>query len=201
MKSLILILGLILATIFGFLYAGIIGALLFGLIITLAILGRRLLRGKRASVLYFILNMVVFSSIGYGLMTFFGLLGAESNVHRKLSLIEEELKSNNYETSWVIISQKRSETFNRILKNSAKDSHHMKGKAIDIYVFDIDGDGKFNRTDINILEKVNRKIEKENPELKGAFGDYFKDESDHFSSHMIHIDTRGKSIRYSKFDE
>ncbi|MFM7682716.1 MAG: hypothetical protein ACKO7P_08220 [Bacteroidota bacterium] len=197
MKGIILIFGFILALILGFLFAGFFGSILFGVTLTGALLITRLKSGKKLSLMLLGFQILTFTSISYGLMYFFGLVGAEMEVQRKLSLIEEELKKSNYKTSWVMISQKRSETFNRILKNSVKDSHHMKGKAIDIYVFDIDGDGTFNKTDIEILKQVNQKVEKENPELKGAFGDYFKDESDLFSSHMIHIDTRGKSIIYS----
>ena len=82
-------------------------------------------------------------------------------------------------------------------KNPKKETQHIAGKAIDIYVLDIDGDNVFNRKDIKILEQANSLVEKNHPELTGAFGDYFLDKHDYFTKHMIHIDTRGQKVRYS----
>ena len=127
-----------------------------------------------------------------------GIIGSDKDVIRKLDLIKNELKSKNYKTKWVIISQKRNVFINNLLQNSAKKSYHLKGKAIDIYVFDINGDNYFDIKDIKILEKANNNVEKKYPELKGAFGDYFIDKNGYFTKHMIHIDTRGFKIRYTK---
>jgi hypothetical protein len=65
-------------------------------------------------------------------------------------------------------------------------------------VFDINGDGTFDKGDIKILKKANKMVESKNPSLRGAFGDYFIEENGYFTRHMIHIDTRGKSMSYSK---
>jgi hypothetical protein len=80
-------------------------------------------------------------------------------------------------------------------KNSP--SWHLKGKAIDVYVFDINGDNLFNKKDISILEQANKVVEKEHPELIGGFGDYFLDINGYFTKHMIHFDTRGYRHRYT----
>ena len=122
-----------------------------------------------------------------------GLIGADKQITRKLELIKFELNSKGYKTRWIIISQKRLSIFNDLLPNSAKTSWHLKGKAIDVYVFDINGDNLFNKEDISIIEQANKVVEKENPELIGGLGDY---KNGYFTKHMIHFDTRGYRHRY-----
>ena len=121
---------------------------------------------------------------------------ANKEVKLKLSLIEEEIKRMGYNPKWFIISEKRREWYNGMLPNSAKGSYHLHGKAIDIYVIDIDGDGTFTASDIKIFQDCNNKVERKNPGLAGALGTYTT--KDYLSKHMIHIDTRGKSKRYNK---
>ena len=131
-----------------------------------------------------------------------GLIGAEKEIIRKLDLIKLELHSKGYKANWIIISQKRLSFFNAILLNSAKDkdkpSWHLCGKAIDVYVFDINGDYLFNKDDISIVEQANKVVEEEHPELIGGFGDYFLDKNDYFTRHMLHFDTRGSKRRYTQ---
>ena len=57
----------------------------------------------------------------------------------------------------------KDEILNSKLSKSAKKSNHLKGIAIDIYIFDINGDGRFNDVDIAILENSNNKVEREHP--------------------------------------
>jgi uncharacterized protein YcbK (DUF882 family) len=123
-----------------------------------------------------------------------GLRGANKKVKTKVQLVKESLEKAGYEVNWVVISEKRSKFFNRLLPNSAKKSHHLNGDAIDVYVFDIDGDDKFTQNDLDIVKKHNRKVERRNPELRGAFGTYT---SKTFAKHMIHFDTRGYSTTYN----
>jgi uncharacterized protein YcbK (DUF882 family) len=118
---------------------------------------------------------------------------ADDDVTKKLSLIGSELKKKGFKTRYIVISRKRYKWYNDLLK-TAENSYHLKGKAIDIYVWDIDGDLRFTKKDIAILEKINSVVEKEHPELIGAFGTYTKKGGlDYF---MVHIDTRGKKVRY-----
>jgi hypothetical protein len=142
-----------------------------------------------------------FFILGYILMYLGGLIGADKEITRKLELIKLELNSNGYEANWIIISQKRLSFFNDLLPKSAKKknspSWHLKGKAIDVYVFDINGDNLFNKEDISIIEQANKVVEKEHPELIGGLGDYFININDYFTQHMIHFDTRGYSHRYT----
>lgn len=119
---------------------------------------------------------------------------ANPNVRRKLSLIEKEVNDKGYSTNWFIISDKRHKWYNSLLLNSAKDSEHLKGNAIDIYVLDVDGDAEFNENDIKIIEKACKRLEKKYPELTGGFGTYLR--KGYFTRHMVHIDTRGYYKRW-----
>jgi hypothetical protein len=176
-------------------YAGIFGSVLFGILNTLVI---SLLKQKKSSKLALIVRFLIITLIGYVSMWFFGLIGADESVKTKLQLIKEELIAQEYEPSWVIISEKRNSIYNSILSKSASKSCHLSGKAIDIYVFDINGDGTFDKGDIKILKMANKMVESKNPSLRGAFGDYFLEKNGYFTKHMIHIDTRGISFYYSK---
>lgn len=129
---------------------------------------------------------------------FFGLLGADVATHQKVALLKADLIERGYQPKWIIISEKRNKVYNSLLAHSVDSSEHMKGKAIDLYVFDIDGDGSFGISDIQLLQQSNKRVEKQHPELKGAFGDYFKNINGYFAKHMIHIDTRGYSVYYPK---
>jgi hypothetical protein len=124
----------------------------------------------------------------------FGLTGANQKVKTKVKLVKEALEKDGYNVKWFTISEKRNKIFNALLPNSAKKSHHLKGNAIDVFVIDIDGDGTFTNKDLDIVKKYNRKVERRNPSLKGAFGTY---KSKPVSKHMIHFDTRGYSLEYN----
>ena len=119
-----------------------------------------------------------------------------SQVNFKLKLIENEISKMGYNNNWFIISGKRHSWYNSLLSNSAKDSYHIRGEAIDIYVIDLNGDGIFNSKDIKIFESANKYVESTNPDLVGALGTYTT--KGYFTRHMIHIDTRGYKKRYNK---
>jgi hypothetical protein len=203
MKTIISIIGVISSVFFGFIFAGFIGAFLFSLILTLSVYlvkkrGHKSFTGFTA-IGYFFSCFI----LGYMLMNLGGLLGADPFVLKKLNLIELELKSKGFKTNWIVISQKRSRFFNSFLPNSAKgtkpgkQSFHLTGKAVDIYVFDINGDEIFDDEDIKLIEKANNTVESKHPELIGGFGDYFLKKHDYFTKHMIHIDIRGSRVRYT----
>ena len=198
MKPRILITGIISSLILGFLFAGFLGALCFALILTVTIY---LLKKKsqktftKMGVAGSFFSLFIF---GYFLMYFGGLIGADQEIRKKLDLIKYDIKSKGYKASWIVISQKRVTILNNFFKNSAKRSWHLQGKAIDIYVFDINGDNTFNKEDIRILDQAKKSVEKKHPDLIGGFGDYFLEKHDYLTKHMIHIDTRGYSERYTK---
>jgi hypothetical protein len=198
MKLTILISGIISSLIFGFIFAGLFGAFCFALLLTLSIYLYRQKSKIRLSKIEIVGFFLSFCILGYFLMYLGGLIGADKEITRKLELIKLELNSKGYKTNWIIISQKRHSFINDLLTNSSKDSWHLKGKAIDVYVFDINGDNLFNKEDISIIEQANNVVEKEHPELIGGLGDYSLDKNDYFTKHMIHFDTRGYRHRYSK---
>ena len=125
---------------------------------------------------------------------FFGLTGANPKIKLKVKLVKESLVNSGYNPRWFTISEKRNKYFNRLLPNSAKKSHHLHGNAIDVYVIDIDGDGKFTQTDLDIVKVHTKRVERRNPSLRGAFGTYT---SKSIAKHMIHFDTRGYSTSYN----
>ncbi len=128
------------------------------------------------------------------LIKFLFFFPANSEINKKVDLIKQEISKKGYSNYWFVISRKRFKWYNMILTNSVKNSNHLKGIAIDIYVFDINGDGIFNSKDIKIIEDANDLIELNHPELVGAFGTYIS--KGYFSRHMIHFDTSGVKIRY-----
>jgi hypothetical protein len=198
MKLTILIFGIISALILGFIFAGLFGALCFALMLTLTIYLYRKKTKVSLSKIGISGFFISFCILGYFLMYLGGIIGGDKKITRKLELIKFELNSKGYKIRWIIISQKRLSFINDLLTNSAKNSWHLKGKAIDAYVFDINGDNLFNKEDISIIEKANKVVEKEHPELTGGLGDYFLDKNDYFTKHMIHFDTRGYRHRYHK---
>jgi hypothetical protein len=202
MKLTILISGVISSIIFAFIFAGLFGTFCFSLILTLTIYLYRTKSKIRLSKIGLAGYFLSFCILGYFLMFLGGLIGADKEITRKLELIKIELNSKGYKSSWIIISQKRLPFFNDLLTNSAKNkkkpSWHLKGKAIDVYVFDINGDNLFNKEDIYIIEQANKAVEKEHPKLIGGLGDYFLDKNNYFTKHMIHFDTRGYRHRYPK---
>jgi hypothetical protein len=201
MKLIILITCIISSFILGFIFAGGFGAFCFSFMLTLAAyLNRKKNKFKLSSkgTAVFFLSFFI---LGYLLMYLCGLIGADKEINRKLDLIKLELNAKGYKANWIMISQKRLSFFNDLLPKSAKNkkspSLHLKGKAIDVYVFDINGDDLFNKEDIFIIEQANMVVEKEHPELIGGLGDYFLDKNDYFTKHMIHFDTRGYKHRYT----
>lgn len=113
----------------------------------------------------------------------------------KLEKIENEIQKRGYKTSWVTISEKRTKWYNNILSNSSDNSNHLRGNAIDLYVFDIDGDGKFNNEDILIFKSANKYVEQHYPELSGAVGTYRN--KGMFTKHMIHIDVSHSKVVFN----
>lgn len=138
-----------------------------------------------------LIAVVIFISIK---ILFF--LPGNSQVNYKLKMIENEISKRGYTNNWFIIGGKRHSWQNKLLSNSAKNSYHLKGEAIDIYVIDLNSDRIFNSEDIKIFESANEYVESTNPELVGALGTYTT--KGYFTRHMIHIDISGYKKRYNK---
>jgi hypothetical protein len=142
-----------------------------------------------------ILKVVLFSSVILLLLNFTLLSPANELIRKKVDLIEDEIIKKGYRPNWIVISEKRSKIYNSILSNSSKTSHHLTGKAIDVYVFDINGDGTFDKKDISIVLNANNTVEKQHPELVGSFGTYTN--KGYLTKHMIHLDVSGRKHKYN----
>jgi hypothetical protein len=197
MKYFLFFLGTLLSLVLGVLYAGALGYALFGAMMTFTLFIFRRLSKKSSSKKFILMTFFGAAALGYALILCAGLTGAKPEVERKLALIEEELKSKNFKPYWVIISQKRNKLFNGILKKAVSNSNHLDGIAIDIFVFDINGDFSFNEKDYEIIYSAIKTVEKKHPELKGALGSYTRKENGFLTKHMIHIDTGGISYCYN----
>lgn len=146
----------------------------------------------------FLIIFTILLVIGFGLKCFF-IRPANKEVTTKLFLIESELKSMGYRPIWFMISGRRDKLLTKLSYNNLKSgSPHLLGIAIDIEVIDIDGDFDFDEKDINLFLEANSRVEKQNPNLRGAVGTYRGPNSDWLEWHQIHIDTKGISKRYNK---
>lgn len=198
MKYLFLMTGIAISLLGGFIFAGLKGACLFGGLITMLITFWKKKEKQPVSMRTAAATFLCFSVLSYLLMQAGGLLGANPEVRKKLALIEKELEAGNYDPSWIIISQKRNSVFNGLLRKSASKSYHLQGRAIDLYVFDLNGDFQFNKEDLCIMETATREVERKHPELAGGLVDYDIAGNGYLTRHMIHIDTRGYPARLSR---
>jgi hypothetical protein len=126
-------------------------------------------------------------------LTFF--TQANAKVTAKIALIEAAMKKEGYRPVWINICGTRSRWYNAILPNAIRQSPHLTGDAIDMYVFDVDGDYRFTLRDVEILRKYNQQVERAHPEMTGAFGTYL---SKTFARRMVHFDSRGTSVHYNR---
>ena len=184
MKLIKFFIGLFCSILVGFLFAGIFGAIVMGFLLSLTIC----IFKSSFQLSDLLLKTFAFSVFSYVLMLSVGLLNANDLVHKKVDLIHDELINRGYHPKWVIISQKRYGFYNNILVNSVKNgkSKHLAGQAIDLYIYDINGDGNYNITDFEIFKMASRKAQVVNPEIKGGVYNYLK--KGLFSRRMIHVE-------------
>jgi len=141
------------------------------------------------------LSILLISVLMAFTIRFIFLLPPDLKTRQKLNLIKGELSKAGYCNRWLVISGLRYKWYNRILSNSSEKSFHVKGKAIDILVFDLNGDWKFTNEDIKILQSANMQVEATHPDLIGAFGTYTSKSC--LTGHMVHLDTRGYSVKFN----
>lgn len=137
-----------------------------------------------------IIGLLMISFFVIGFKSFFDT-EPNKNIKNKIELIKESIKSDGYNPIWVRICGKRSKLYNKLLPGTAKKSYHLKGDAIDIYVYDIDGDNIFTKKDVDIIREHNLKIEKKYPKLQGGFLTYLSNKTSKINNRLIHFDTRG----------
>ncbi len=120
----------------------------------------------------------------------------DPKVIKKDSLLKVKLLKKGFDANYIRISGKRSEWINDILPLSAKNSTHIFGQAIDIFVGDVNKDGNRNAQDIQLIISCLEEIERENPALVGGLGTYLTE--GFFSRKMVHFDVRGTKARWNK---
>jgi len=123
------------------------------------------------------------------------LIGVDDDVKNFLSELKIELKKENLSTNLFVISGRRWKLDNYILtkiNGAASKSQHLKGKAIDIIILDINKDGKINSKDVDIVYQIlDEKIVKD-------YGGIRRYKFGKINQQMIHFDSRGKKARWNR---
>lgn len=91
-------------------------------------------------------------------------------------------------SSLKITSASRSHIHNDFV-GGARNSQHLKGKALDLQIGDINGDRKANSTDKKIVSDI---LDKEVIGNKGGVGFYP-------GTMMVHLDVRGRKARWNRY--
>ncbi|MFC5408129.1 DUF882 domain-containing protein [Larkinella bovis] len=110
----------------------------------------------------------------------------------KERLLANELTGKGLKPNYMIISGYRPHWLNQLTPLAAKKSVHQVGQAIDIDVFDVNGDGKSNREDVELIVQTLEKMDRRNPALAGGIGTYFRS-----APQMVHFDVAGKKRRWN----
>ncbi len=108
------------------------------------------------------------------------------DVQRKEKALNKVLRKQGYKPRYFLLSGYRPHWLNQLMPLAAKNSDHQRGKAIDLFVIDIDGNGQFNDQDLDILAKTVNTMDKNNPGQQGGVGLYQKS-----FSRMFHFDVSG----------
>lgn len=111
--------------------------------------------------------------------------------------LKHKLKEKGYEDRLFIVSTKRWKWHNDLLHyfntGAAKESYHLRCKAIDVIVRDINNDGQSDKKDVLIVKGI---LENEIVKNNGGVGIYLA--SNHFfSRQMVHFDSRGYKARWN----
>jgi uncharacterized protein YcbK (DUF882 family) len=108
------------------------------------------------------------------------------DVQRKEKALNKALRKQGYKPHYFLLSGYRPHWLNQLMPLAAKNSDHQGGKAIDLFVIDIDGNGQFNDRDLTILSETVNTMDKNNPGQRGGVGLYQKS-----FSRMFHFDVSG----------
>lgn len=111
----------------------------------------------------------------------------------KLELVVGEIQrwhGGDVEIALDVRSGFRSPDHNRKIRRAARDSRHQYGDAADVAI-DVNGDGKFSASDIQMLGLAVEIVELKHPYLAGGLGMYSRARTPY-----VHIDTRGKKTRW-----
>ena len=111
--------------------------------------------------------------------------------------LKDKLKNKGYDDRLWIVSTKRGQWHNNLLHylktGAAKKSYHLRCKAIDIIVRDVNQDGRSDQKDVLIVKNI---LEKEIVKNNGGVGIYLASNR-FFSKQMVHFDSRGYKARWN----
>ena len=114
------------------------------------------------------------------------------DVQRKEKALNTALRKQGYNPHYFLLSGYRPRWLNQLMPLAAKNSVHQEGKAIDLFVIDIDGNRKFDSRDLAILSETVDVMDKKNPGQKGGVGLYQKS-----FSRMFHFDVSGRQRHWN----
>ena len=86
----------------------------------------------------------------------------------------------------------RSPSYNRVVREAARDSRHQYGDAVDVAI-DANGDGRFTLSDARLVARAVEAVESRYPDLVGGMGVYASRRIRH---PYVHIDARGERARW-----
>lgn len=86
----------------------------------------------------------------------------------------------------------RAPAHNRQIERAARDSQHQYGDAADVAI-DANGDGRYSEVDSRMVGLAVEIVELRHPDLVGGLGIYT---SGHTHTTYVHIDARGKRVRW-----
>ena len=151
---------------------------------------------KRLKTFLIILSIPLLLFIGYAIYLQ-SLGGIHSKTVEYYKALQAEVKAQGYSPNWIVISTVRPKWFNDLLVRyggAASKSQHLVGKAIDIVVLDVNGDGDSDDKDVDIIYNIlNKKIIRS----KGGLGTY-KNETLFMDKQMVHFDSRGFRKRWHR---
>lgn len=113
-------------------------------------------------------------------------------VRQKKRMLDKALQAQGYKTHYFLLSGFRPPWLNRLMPLAAKNSVHQQGKAIDLFIVDVDGNWLTIDRDLSIVSRTLDRMDKANSAYLGGVGLYH-----HSFSRMLHFDVSG---RYRHWD-
>jgi uncharacterized protein YcbK (DUF882 family) len=140
---------------------------------------------------FFVLFVILF-------FTYFNnISGVDPDTQGFYSELKNKLIEKGYDDNLIVVSGTRWKWHNDLLHyfetGAAKQSFHLKSKAIDVIVRDVNHDGEANKEDVLIVKDL---LENEIVGSKGGVGVYLKS-NNFFSRQMVHFDCRGYRARWN----
>lgn len=137
----------------------------------------------------FFLVLTLAVSAGFVYSTQIDTDGLHPLVVEKNEYLKTVLVKRGYRPDYFICSTKRAAWANALIPNAAKNSQHLHSRAIDIYIMDVDGDGDWDRRDVDIVWQALHDIDVWHPRYRGGLGTYHNDPF-YTARRTLHFDVR-----------